>query len=104
MSGKKSGLGEKIESRFADIGGFTWEQAEAWAGFCNSVGMDPLPFLKVILDKLCTVKVVSSQKDFESDRCASPELRVMFRGGRTKFRLAEPSEKSGFLSFISFGI
>lgn len=103
MSDGKSELSMAIEDRFADIGGFKWEQAEAWAGFCDAVGMDPLPFLKVILNKLCTVKVVSA-KDIDSSRCSSPELRVMFKGSRTKFKLAEPAEKSSGFSFISFGI
>lgn len=104
MANEKSELVTQIEERFSDIGGFTWEQAETWAGFCNSVGMDPLPFLKVMLNNICSVKVVSA-REFESDsNAASPELRILFKSSRTKFKAAEPKSscRGGILS--CFGI
>ncbi len=55
MSVEKTELMERIEKVFADIGGFTWEQAEIWAGFCDAVGIDYIPFLKVMINNLCEV-------------------------------------------------
>ncbi len=80
---------EQIEKVFHDIGGFTWEQAETWAGFCNAVGMDPLPFLKVMMNNICEVKVASDKVCVPS-RVMSPELWVVTKGFRTHFEAIEP--------------
>lgn len=80
-----------IEQRFKDLGGFTWEDAEKWAGFCNAVGMDPIPFLKVILTNVCEIKSVYHQEHIPSCS-ACPELWVTFRGDRTKMKLVMPKE------------
>jgi hypothetical protein len=103
MANEKSEFVSQIEGRFSDIGGFTWEQAEAWAGFCNSVGMDPLPFLKVILNNICSIKVVSAREFESSANPACPELRILFKGSRTKFKAAEPKASRGGI-FSCFGI
>ncbi len=78
----------QVEKRFQDIGGFTWGQAETWAGFCDAVGMDPLPFLKVMLKNICDVKVTSGNKSVPS-HADHPELWVVFKACRTRFKLLE---------------
>ncbi|HAO21790.1 MAG: hypothetical protein BWK80_40220 [Desulfobacteraceae bacterium IS3] len=104
MANEKSEFVTQIENRFSDIGGFTWEQAEAWAGFCNSVGMDPMPFLKVLLNNICSIKVVSAREFESNSNPACPELRILFKGSRTKFKAAEPKPSSRSGIFACFGI
>jgi len=83
---KNQELSEKIEKKFQEIGGFTWKQAEIWAGFCDSVGMDPMPFLKVMLNNICDVKSVSRGKSVPAS-ANSPELWVVCKCSRTSFKL-----------------
>ncbi len=80
---------EQIEDIFQDIGGFTWEQAETWVGFCSAVGMEPLPFLKVMLNNICEVKLTSDGKKVPS-RADRPELWGILKGRRTHFKLIGP--------------
>lgn len=89
MENGNSPVVQEIEKRFQEIGGFTWEQAETWAGFCNAVGMDPLPFLKVILHNICEVKYPAGGGCLPSD-AECPELRVIFKACRTRFEVVEP--------------
>jgi hypothetical protein len=79
-----------IEKIFQDVGGFTWEQAETWAGFCNAVGMDPLPYLKVMLTNVCEVRSTYDKGNVPSSS-ACPELWVVTKGFRTEFKLLEPN-------------
>lgn len=81
---------DQIENVFQDIGGFTWRQAETWAGFCNAVGMDPIPFLNVMIKSFCNVKSTSKSQNVPSS-VNFPELWVVFKGSRTRFKLVEPS-------------
>ncbi|MCP4107006.1 MAG: hypothetical protein GY749_15960 [Desulfobacteraceae bacterium] len=89
MEKKKTALMGQIEKVFHDIGGFTWEQAETWAGFCNAVGMDPLPFMKVMMNNICEVNITSDDRGVPS-RVMSPELWVISKGFRTHFVVVEP--------------
>lgn len=81
---------KSVEKKFQEIGGFTWRQAETWAGFCHAVGMDPMPFLKVMLGGICDAKSASRGKSVPS-RAARPELWVEFKDSRTAFHLIGPA-------------
>ncbi len=89
MNKHKSPTLQKIETVFKDVGGFTWEQAEAWAGFCDSVGMEASPFLKVMLNDVCDVKFTRGRESLPCN-VNKPQLWVLCRGGRTCFKLLEP--------------
>jgi hypothetical protein len=82
---------EQIISVFRNIGGFGWKDAEIWAGFCDAVGMDPVPYLKVMLETICRVNSCPSEGAIPG-RCASgsPELWVVLRGGQTRFHIVLP--------------
>lgn len=82
---------EKISSIFRDIGGFGWKEAETWAGFCDAVGMDPIPFLKVMLENVCRVQGCPAGGSMP-DCCSGerPELWVVLKGGHTRFHLVVP--------------
>lgn len=89
MNEPMSKLRQDIEAVFKEVGGFTWEQAQVWAGFCDAVGMDPLPFLTVMLGGLCDIKCARRKENLPS--CAQkPELWVHLRDHRTTFTLLEP--------------
>ncbi len=89
MSDTKESIREQIEQILQDIGGFTWEQAETWAGFCDAVGMDPEPFLKVMMDRVCKVKTAKRNAEVPS-ACSSAELWVVLKGNRTNMKVVEP--------------
>lgn len=91
MSNKQSKLTAKIEKILKEIGGFTLEHAEIWAGFCFSVGMDPLPFLKVMMHHTCEVKSTEREGDVPS-KAYVPQLWVVFKGCRTRFVIIEPED------------
>ncbi|QTA91317.1 hypothetical protein [Desulfonema magnum] len=89
METQKSSLREDIEKIFQDIGGFTWEQAESWSGFCHAVGMEPIPYLKVMLNNVCNIRSATAGKNVPSS-VTSPELWIIFKHCRTRFKLIEP--------------
>ncbi len=86
---------EQIASVFRNIGGFGWKEAEIWAGFCDAVGMDPVPFLKVMLENICHVQGCPSGGSVPGG-CSggSPELWVVLKGGKTRFQLVLPEASS----------
>ena len=82
---------ERISTIFRDIGGFGWKEAEIWAGFCDAVGMDPIPFLKVMLENVCRVQGCAAGRGVPG-ACSggTPELWVVLKGGQTRFQLLLP--------------
>ncbi len=80
---------DQIEKVLKDLGGFTFEQAEIWAGFCDAVGMDAVPFMKVMLEGICDVKTVTGKQQVPS-KVRFPELWIIPKGFRTKIQLVEP--------------
>ncbi len=90
MSEESGQLAADIEKVFQSIGGFTWRDAETWAGFCNAVGMDPLPFLRVMLENVCRVECVKGGAGVPP-AIPSATLWIDFKGGKTRFHVAGPS-------------
>lgn len=82
---------ERIMSALKEIGGFTWEDAEKWAGMCNAMGMDPVPFLKVLLCKICAVKTAGGGARIPS-KCDCVELWIDFKANRTRFEVVGPGK------------
>ncbi len=80
-----------ISDVFEKIGDFTWNDAESWAGFCDAVGMDPIPFLKVMLESICPVHCCSSPSAVPGCPSAmqDAELWVVLNGKNTRFFLVE---------------
>ncbi len=87
--GGLSPVGMEIEAVFRKIGGFGWKEAETWAGFCDAVGMDPMPFLRVMIESVCPVSCCRGAGGVPS-RSSSPELWVALNGGKTELKLVEP--------------
>lgn len=85
MEEKKSELVEKIEEVFHDLGDFSWKDAEIWAGFCHAVGMDPVAYLNVMMNNICTVCTDSSKK---IAGCPA-QLKVKYSGRKTRLKLED---------------
>lgn len=86
---------EQISSVFRNIGGFGWKEAEIWAGFCDAVGMDPIPYIKVMLENICRVQACAAGSGVPG-ACSggTPELWVVLKGGQTRFQLVLPDPSS----------
>lgn len=88
MENKKAKIIEQIEDVFKQLGGFSWEQAEMWAGFCFAVGMDPLPQLQVMMNNICIVVYKPHQNIPDSTK--TPELWIEKNGDKVRFKIVGP--------------